>query len=158
MGIGTMLPNFKLEVNGMVGMSGRVGTFQSGEIPADGRWHTIVKDLAGVQGFEILAYAGGRSGRGKYAISQAIALATYGQGSIRHVKASYGFFWRKISFRWVGTENDYRLEAKTAGNYGFTDEKEKNQAMLRFWVSKLWDDSTMLPEGMTTHVTPKNNK
>ncbi len=157
-GIGTMLPNYKLEVNGMVGMSGRVGTFQSGEIPADGRWHPIVTGLEGVQAFEIMAHAGGRTGRGKYALSHAIALATYGKGSIRHVKASYGFFWRKISFRWVGTETNFQLEAKTAGNFGFLDNEEKHHALLRFWVAKLWDDNTMLPKGMSTAIIPKEEK
>jgi hypothetical protein len=157
-GIGTTLPNFKLEVNGMTGMAGRVGTFAVGEIPADGRWHPIITDLEGVQAFEIMAHAAGRTGRGKYALSHAMALSTYGKGSIRHVKASYGFFWRKISFRWTGTESNYRLEAKTAGNYGFLDAEEKRQAVLRYWVAKLWDDSSMLPKGMTTLVVPKDEK
>ncbi len=157
-GIGTTLPNFKLEVNGMTGMAGRVGTFVVGEIPADGRWHSIITDLEGVQAFEIMAHAGGRTGRGKYALSHAIALATYGKGSIRHVKASYGFFWRKISFRWTGNETNFRLEAKTAGNYGFLDAEEKRQAQLRFWIAKLWDDTTMLPKGMTTAIIPMADK
>ena len=157
-GIGTTLPNFKLEVNGMTGMAGRVGTFAVGDIPADGRWHPIVTDLEGVQAFDIIAYAGGRSGRGKYALSQAIAVATYGRGTVRHVKASYGLFWRKISFRWVGAETNFRLEAKTAGNYGYLDKEEKQQAKLRFWVSKLWDDTTMLPKGMSTAIVPNAEK
>jgi hypothetical protein len=153
-GIGTTVPNFKLEVNGMAGMTGRVGTFAVGEIPADGRWHPILSGLEGVQAFEIMAHAAGRTGRGKYALSHAIALSTYGQGSIRHVKASYGFFWRKISFRWVGTETNFKLEAKTAANYGFLDAEEKKPAVLRYWISKLWDDNSMLPKGMTTAIVP----
>lgn len=154
-GIGTTIPKFKLEVDGMAGMNGRVGTFAVGEIPADGRWYPIVSDLEGVQAFEIIAYAGGAKGRGKYALSHATALATYGKGKIKHVKASYGLFWRKIRFRWTGEETNFRLEAKTAGNYGYLDKEEKRQAVLRFWISKLWDDTTMLPKGMTTAIVPQ---
>lgn len=149
-GIGTTLPNFKLEVNGMLGANGRVGTFVQGEIPADGRWHPIVSDLEGVQAFEIIAHAAGRKKRAKYALTYAIATATYGQGVVKHVKASYGLLWRKISFRWTGTETNFRLEAKTAGNYGYLDKEEKKQAVIRFWVSKLWDDTSMMPKGQST--------
>lgn len=35
-GIGTTTPRYKLEVNGMTGMAGRVGTFASGEVKAWG--------------------------------------------------------------------------------------------------------------------------
>jgi len=157
-GIGTTNPAFRLDVHGMAGMGGRVGTFAVGEIPADGRWHALLTDLEGVQAFEIMAHAAGRLGRGKYALSHAIALSTYGQGSIRHIKASYGFFWRKISFRWTGTENNYRLEARTAANYGFLDQDEKKPVLLRYWITKLWDDNSMLPKGMSTTLDPTIQK
>ena len=44
-GIGTTTPNYKLEVNGMAGMDGRVGTFASGTVKANGEWQTIVDRL-----------------------------------------------------------------------------------------------------------------
>jgi len=156
-GVGTTIPNFKLEVNGMAGFKGRVGTHLVDSVPADGRWHPILTDLEGVQAFEIMAYAGGREKRGKYALSHAFALCTYGKGKVKHVKASYGLLWRKISFRWTGTETNFKLEVKTAGNYGYLDEDEKQQAKLRFWVTKLWDDTTMLPKGMKTAIIPKES-
>ena len=150
-GIGTTLPNYKLEVNGMAAMAGRVGTFIVGQVPADGRWHTIIGDLEGITAFEIIAQAGGRLGRGKYAITHATAISTYGKGTIKQQKASYstafGWLFQKIKFRWRGNEAGYRLEVCTAGNYGFLDEEEKQPAMIRFYVSKLWD-SSMLQGGV----------
>lgn len=146
-GIGTTLPNYKLEVNGMAAMAGRVGVFITGQVPADGRWHSIVSDLEGIHAFEVIAQAGGRLGRGKYAITHATAIATYGKGVVRQMKASYssafGWLFQKIKFRWNGDEEGYRLEVKTAGNYGFLDEEEKHPAMIRFYVAKLWDQKTM---------------
>ena len=51
-GVGTTSPKFKLEVAGMAGMNGRVGTFASGEVKADGEWQTIISGLEGVNAFD----------------------------------------------------------------------------------------------------------
>jgi hypothetical protein len=141
-GVGTTLPNYRLEVNGMAGMAGRIGTFMTGQVPADGRWHPVLLDLEGVQAFEVVAQAGGRLGRGKYAFTHAIAVSVYGKGNIQQLKASFGWFFQKIKFRWrkeEGTDNTFRLEVRTSGNYGFLDEEEKQPAQIRFYIMKLWD-------------------
>ena len=141
-GIGTLTPNHRLEVNGMAAMAGRIGTFVSGDIPADGKWHPLLIDLEGANAFEIVAYAGGRKERGKYAFTYATAVSVYGKGSIHHVKASFGWFFQKIKFRWRREENNrYRLDARTAGHYGFLDLEEKQPAQMRFYIMKLWDGS-----------------
>lgn len=143
-GINTTLPRYKLEVKGMVAMEGRVGIYKTGEIPADGRWHTILDELEGMKAFEIFARAEGRKGRGRYAMTHAVALGLYGKGRIEAIKASYGWFFQKIKFRWKGSIDSYRLEMCTAGNYGFTDTNNRNQAVVRYYIAKLWDDA-MLP-------------
>ncbi len=145
-GIATTTPNYRLEVNGLVAMKGRVGIFKTGEVPADGRWHPILEGLQGTQGYEIFARAVGRKGRGRYSMSQAVALGMYGKGSINIIKASYGWFFQKIKFRWRGTIDGYRLEVCTAGNFGFVDENNRHPAVIHYYISKLWDDS-MLPYG-----------
>lgn len=143
-GISTTLPRYKLEVNGLVAMKGRVGIEKCDQVPADGRWHIIMDDLKGTTAFEIFARAIGRKGRGRYAMTHAVALGMYGKGTIETVKASYGWFFQKIKFRFRGSIDNYRLEMCTAGNYGFTDENNRQPAVINFYIAKLWDKS-MLP-------------
>lgn len=142
-GIGTTMPNFKMEVDGMLGTKGRIGTFLAGKIDADARWHSVIKDLDGVQAFEIIAYVGGRPGRGKYGLTHAIALSTHGKGKIQQIRASYGWLWQKIKFRWAGTEDNYRLEVRSAGNYGFLDDDNKHKVQIHFYVTQLWDEKLL---------------
>src|SRR5690606_23245487 len=55
-GVGGRCDNkFKMEVRGMVGMQGRIGTYSSGTRPADGRWYPILEKLDNCQAFEIIA-------------------------------------------------------------------------------------------------------
>lgn len=142
-GVGTTTPHFRLEVNGMTGMKGRVGTFASGEVKANGDWQTIIEDLEGLQAFELIAQAGAREGRGRYAMTYALALCNYGNGTMQQLKSTYrpitGFMFDRIKFRWVGNEGVYKLQVKTASNYGYLDEEGKRPAMIRFYASKLWD-------------------
>src|ERR1700744_1187192 len=46
---------YKLEVNGFVGMQGRIGTHLKGRIPADGKWHDIVTELDNCNAYEVIA-------------------------------------------------------------------------------------------------------
>jgi hypothetical protein len=147
-GVGTTTPQYKLEVNGMAGMTGRVGTFASGEVNADGDWQTIVDRLEEIQAFELVAQAGAIEGRGRYAFTHAIAISNYGSGKIKQVRTTYRKFpvWHmvdRISFRWAEGDDGYQLQVKTTQNYGFLDEKKSKQAKIRYYVSKLWDASMM---------------
>jgi hypothetical protein len=153
-GIGTTTPQFKLEVNGMMGVNGRVGTFASGSVNADGEWQTIVDRLEGVQAFELIAHASGREGRGKYALTHAIAVSNYGVGKIQQVRSTYnkilGPLFHKVSFRWAKGPDGYRLQVKTTQNYGYLDEKEEKRAQIKYYVTKLWDSNVMTKEEEST--------
>ena len=146
-GIGTTTPQFTLEVNGMMGVNGRVGTFASGSVNADGEWQTIIDRLEGVQAFEVIAHASGREGRGKYALTHAIAVSNYGVGKINQLRSTYsrvlGPLFHKVSFRWAKGNDGYRLQVKTTQNYGYLDEKDEKRAQIKYYVTKLWDTSMM---------------
>lgn len=139
-GIGTIFPAHELDVNGLVGMKGRIGTYKTGIVSADGQWHTILAELDDLQAFEIMAVARGDKGRGKYAILHAIALSAFGKsrGCIRKSSAYYGWFWNRLKMRWVGDVHNYQLQIKTASHYGL-DESNKPRK-IQFRIAKLWDN------------------
>lgn len=146
-GIGTTTPNFQLEINGMIGMKGRVGTAESGKVPANGEWQTIVDKLEGIQAFELVAQASGREGRGKYGFTHAIAVSNHGVGKINHLRSTYskvlGPLFHRISFRWAKGPEGYRLQVKTTQSYGYMDDKNEKPAQIRYYVTKLWDHTMM---------------
>ncbi len=131
----------KMDVRGFIGMDGRMGIYKTGDLPADGAWHSVIKNLDNCQAFELMARAGAK-GKGKFAIIHAIALSTFGRSrsKIKKTSAHYGFFWNRLSVRWKseGTHN-YHLQLRTRCNYGFN-------AKIFYSITKLWDDEQMLPE------------
>lgn len=136
-GVGTIEPQHLLHVNGLAGFNGRVGTFAAGTIPADGKWHDVVKDLNGCQAFEVVARVGS-PGKGRYALLHAHALSTFGRSSntIHKQQAHYGWFWNKLGLRWKGTTYSYGLQLRTCRNYG-------KDVMVNYHISKLWGDEEM---------------
>jgi hypothetical protein len=136
-GIGTPIPHQKLDVEGFIASKGRVGTFPGSgeEILADGKWHTLIKDLSGCEAFEIMAYAG-VEGKGKYALLHAIAISTFGnsRSKISKTCAHYGFWWNKITLRWTGETKNFSLQIKTKSHFG-------EGVKIHFKISKLWDKS-----------------
>jgi hypothetical protein len=137
-GIGTVEPKYKFEVNGLAGIKGRVGTFASGKIPADGKWHNVLADLNGCQGFEIVARVGGHPGEGRYALLHAIALSTFGRSKskINKMQAHYGWWWNKLKIRWSGSTFKYGLQIRSRRNYG-------KDCMIDYHIMKLWGDTEM---------------
>ncbi|MEO1434290.1 MAG: hypothetical protein AAFV80_02055 [Bacteroidota bacterium] len=137
-GIGTTLPNAALDVNGTIAMKGRIGNYKVGQIPGDGRWHSILSGLDGIQAFEIMAQVSGPSGRGKYALLHATALATYGKSrwKIKRQSAYYGWFWNRLRIRWAGDVHNYRLEVKTGSHYGLDDNQLPR--MVNYRITNLW--------------------
>jgi len=117
-GLGTSSPEQKLDVKGFVAAEGRVGNYRKGELNADGVWHNIFSDkvLSGSNAFEIMAYAEGDQGDGKYSLMHAIAISTYGnsRSKISKTTACFDKRWNKIDIRWVSKPSDITEEsAKT---------------------------------------------
>lgn len=141
-GIGTITPTYKLEVNGTTGLNTRVGTYQSkSEVAADSEWHIILDGLEECNAFEIVAKAEGVRKRGKYAMAHAIAINTHNSVSnkIKVTQAYYGWYWHRIKFRWKQSrDGKYRLEIRTVGHYG-TDDKN-NVIQIKYHITSLWDD------------------
>lgn len=143
-GVGTTTPNYTLDVNGMAGMKGRIGTFVKGSVPADGKWHNIIDGLDQVHAFEIMALANGKKHLGKYAMSHAIAMAAYGgtwsRKTIKQTRVYYRWFWNAIKLRWKSDDTyKFALQIKTRSNYGVGNNGE--QAEITYRVMKLWDEN-----------------
>lgn len=142
-GIGNTNPRTQLEVSGTLGTGSRIGTLKTGQVDGDGQWHCVIGGLKGVEAFEVVARIDGPPSRGKYAITHAVALGTYGgSGSrIKQVRAYYGWFMNRIEFRWHGNVKEYCLQVRTRSNYGLTTENEPLK--IRFHITRLWDDLAM---------------
>jgi len=136
-GIGKEDPQYSLDVNGTVGMQGRVGTHKQGTIPADGKWHPILENLNGVNAFEIMAGIGKKK-TGKYALIHAVAMSTYGKSDDRiHIRqARYGSWRNKIQIRWGGDTFKYFLEMRTRSDY-------EGPFVVQYFISQLWQDIFM---------------
>lgn len=138
-GIGkTCADQYKTEIDGFVGMQGRIGTFKSGSVHADGTWQAIISNLKNGQAFEIVARAG-KKGTGKFAIMHATALSVFGPkgGKIRRTNAHYGFYWNKLNLRWTGNSKNYNLEIKSNSNYG-------EGVDIYYTITRLWNDQLFL--------------
>ncbi len=143
---------YKIEVDGFIGMKGRIGTFKSkpdselkpdsgwNSVDADGKWWPIITGLKNAQAFEIIARTG-KKGTGKFCIMYATALSVFGPkgGKIRRTNAYYGFFWNKLNLRWTGTSKNYSLELKSNSNYG-------EEVKIYYTITQLWEDELFLSD------------
>ena len=147
LGIGTDNPVQALDVNGIIAADGRIGQYKKDSlniIPADGRWHNVFKDnLEGCHAFELMVYAGGEEGKGKYSLMHAIAICIRGDSrpKIKKTIAHYDKWWNKVNVRWESRktavaapekdrwwknipffrekkENEYNLQVKTRSDFG----------------------------------------
>lgn len=133
-GIGTTKPMSTLDVNGIVHMQGRMGTYANGVVPADGNWYTITPKLSDCHAFEVIAKVG-KKGKGLYAMIHAIALSTFGKSKnkINITEAYYGTFINKIDLRWSGETFNYTLQIRARRNYG-------QDVMIKYNITNLWCD------------------
>lgn len=131
-GIGITDPANRLDVDGAVGMTGRIGYYMAGaDVPADGRWHDFIAGEGG-QGikeyaaFEVVARVLGPKGQENIAITHATcvtsrnrywALGRSGHG-ISHTRGLFGRWRNKIDFRWSGGVGNYRLQIRTRKSLG----------------------------------------
>ena len=136
-GINKANPEHELDVNGMIGQEGRIGTFISDKAPADGKWHKIIENLNGCYGFEIVAGVGKKK-TGKYALIHAYVLTTYGKSKhkIDIRQAYYGSRRNKIDLRFQGTTYDFSLEIRTKSDFD-------GDYFIHYHVSKIWNDEFM---------------
>lgn len=144
-GIGTAEPRTALEVNGTAGFHTRVGTYRVGEVDADGVWRPIISDLNAPSAFEVVARVDGGAGRGKYAVTHAIALGTFGGGKnrIRQTRSYYGPFWNRIDLRWKSENIHYSLEIRTFQHYGL--KPDGTAYKIRYHISALLDENAFKP-------------
>ena len=129
-GIGTTQPRNKLEVNGFVGMQGRIGYYAHGEVPADGLWHDVVTGLNHYNAFEVMAVVGRQ---GAHAITHAIAVSAYGNSNnkISKTQGFFGWMRNKIDVKWSGSYFDYKLQVRTRRNIG-------EGVLIRYNIIKLF--------------------
>lgn len=133
-------PNVNLDVNGFSASQGRIGTFLSGKVPADGQWHIIADELDNCQALEVVARTG-KKGTGNFSILHATALSAFGRShsKIRKTCAYFGFFWNKLNLRWRGDTHNYSLQLRSNRNFG-------KGIDIYYNIGKLWDDELFLPE------------
>jgi hypothetical protein len=136
-GIRNARPKYELDVDGTVGMKGRIGTFQQGKVLGDGQWHPILTGLNGCHILEVVAGIGKKK-TGKYGMIHAIAMSTFGksENSINISKAYYGVRCNQIQLRWTGTTYNYNLEMRSRCDYG-------GDFYITYAISKLWFDEFM---------------
>lgn len=121
-GIDEENPKSKLDVNGVITSKGRMGSLHTGEVPADGKWYTLVDQIKEPCAYELMVRVDGEKGSGRYALAHVIALNTFGgplsQGRINKTSTYYGSFFNRLRFRWSGELYNYSLQVKTARHYG----------------------------------------
>ncbi len=153
-GVNVKTPRYRLDVNGPVRMTGRVGHAMEVETPpiANGEWWDVTGVLEGCQALEIMAGVGGKVGKGHYALLHAIALNTYNPRNWfanflfgrRKIKSHSAFFGRRsdrLRLRWLNVgDRKYKLQIKTSGGYGKHD---GNAYVIRCHVTRLWYDANM---------------
>ncbi|HVZ26697.1 MAG TPA: hypothetical protein VG842_11605 [Sediminibacterium sp.] len=131
--------NLRLDAAGFVGMEGRIGSFATGQVNADGKWHPVLEGLNNCTAFEVMARTG-KPGSGKFAIMHAYALSAFGNSKsrIRKTSAHYGFFWNKLNLRFRGSTHNYSLQIKTNSHYG-------EGVKIQYRIASLWDDNLFVP-------------
>jgi len=140
--------------NGWQGAGGRIGLYDTlrgpeqlpraqslvrAQVPADGRWHTILSGLNDCYAFEIVASASGKVGSNNHAITHAIVLLSfegYAKG-IRQTASYRGWYWgRRIRLAWRRHGDHYDLRMRTGCSFGL--DEEGNPVMIQFHATRLW--------------------
>lgn len=131
-GVDTPDPKFTLDVEGVVGMQCRVGTYASGAVLADGKWHDILPNdkTSGPSGYyalEVLAYTQSQEVGNKHSVSQAVCIGAFPKGNRGLKRLFYGnnlkgirttnYYYSKkrhrLQMRWMGSALQPRLELRS---------------------------------------------
>jgi len=126
-------------IEGTISCSGRKGSYLTGEVPADGKWHDILGDPVdleeGCWAFEVVAGCGERNS-GRYALMTATAMHCFGnKPRIKKLSSNFGVFGNRLCIRWVKMKNRYtcRLQLKTFFRY-------TEGVNIKYQIAKLWDN------------------
>ena len=142
-GVHTNEPRFDFDVRGVLGVDCKSGNHIVGEVDGDGNWQTIISNLDGIKGFEVVASIRGKMGSGRYAMAHALALSTFGgkssRNKIKNTHAYYGSFMNRLSFRWVGEMHNYELQVRTRRHYGVS-ELDGQPYKIKFNVSRFFSE------------------
>ena len=142
-GVHTNEPRFDFDVKGVLGVDSKSGSYVVGEGEGDGNWQTVMANLDGINGFEVVAFIKGKLGSGRYAMAHAIALSTFGgrssRNKIKNTHAYYGSFLNRLSFRWVGEMHNYELQVRTRRHYG-VNELDGQPYKIKFNVSRFFSE------------------
>ena len=140
-GVHTNEPRFDFDVKGVLGVDSKSGSYAVGEVDGDGNWQTVMANLDGINGFEVVASIKGKLGSGRYAMAHAIAISTFGgrssRNKIKNTHAYYGSFLNRLSFRWVGEMHNYELQVRTRRHYG-VNEVDGQPYKIKFNVCLLY--------------------
>jgi len=138
-GVGTLHPEYQLHTTKTAGLYGRAGTFSSGEVLADRKWHAITKPLTGCYALEVMAGFGTRNSR-KYALLMANAVQCFGKKRrIKRLQSWRGFWFRQIRIRWRNTKEGLVLQIRSRHNLS-------ESTSISYNVSSLWDNPLMEKE------------
>lgn len=128
--------------NGTVHSRGRKGSYKTGKVNADGKWHDILSQAdrmdEGCWAFEIVAGCGERN-KGRYALLVATAMHCFGsRPKIRKIRSTFGIWGNKICLRWVKEKDRFscKLQIKTYFKYGEGTE-------IDYQIMSLWDNPEM---------------
>ena len=131
-GIGTIEPKGKLDVNGEIYCQGRKGTYCYGSVPGDGEWHQIITNLKDCHVFEIVAKIN-KYKKGIHSIIYAIAVNAFNgyRKDINKITAYYKSYRDQIDLRWTGEDFNYNLEIRTRKD-------QHNNCDIEYNISKLF--------------------
>ena len=132
----------EIVVEGTICSPARKGTYKTGTVPADGKWHDLLGEekllQEGCLAFEVVAGCGERN-KGRYALVVATVLHCFGsKPRIHMVRSHFGYFGHKIALRWVKIKGRFtcRLQIKTRSEYG-------EDTVIQYQITNLWDNPFM---------------
>ncbi|MBB4036625.1 hypothetical protein GGR21_002531 [Dysgonomonas hofstadii] len=130
------------QFNGLINYQGRKGSYITGEVPADGRWHDMLGERSDLQdgcwAFEIVAGCGDPN-CGRHALLVATAIHCFGsRPQIKKTRSNYGLWGNRLCLRWVKMEGVFtcQLQIKTFFKYN-------EGTNIKFQIAKLWDNPLM---------------
>lgn len=107
---------------------------------ADGKWHTVPllrnNQRDGCRAYHIVAGCG-KTGYGKYALLDAIAMHCYGRHKkIKSTNSWFGVHFNRIQLRWCKEDKNLVLQIRTRSNFG-------DNVFIRYHIEETWNDYYM---------------